>query len=111
MKFTLEIELGDDAMRRYDEIVRAIDYAPFHSQRLGFNLAQVGDGGILRDGNGKTVGKWAVTPSIGIEVAAGGDLRESAKYARRRLYARDETNECPHGIGYDEDCDCCIESF
>jgi len=39
----------------------------------------------------------------------GGDLKEADKYARRRLYARDETNECPHGVSYDTDCEQCEE--
>jgi len=39
----------------------------------------------------------------------GGNLKESDKYARRRLYARDETNECPHGVSYDTDCEQCEE--
>ena len=46
-----------------------------------------------------------------LDVAAGGDLRESAKAGRRRLYAIDETNECPHGVGFDQDCERCEEGY
>lgn len=60
MKFTLEIELGNEAMQTRDDIEEAL-------RNLGQNLRymsdppSVGDDGVIIDYNGNTVGKWEVT--------------------------------------------------
>ena len=65
MKFTLEIELGNDVMQRWDEIRTAIKEAimPIRLSRNAHNLNRPhdGDGGKIMDINGNSVGKWDVT--------------------------------------------------
>jgi hypothetical protein len=59
MKFTLEIELGNEAMQAPLDVDMAVeksldnfdDFTPFNR----------GDSGILRDRNGNRVGGWKVT--------------------------------------------------
>ncbi len=58
MKFTLEIELGNDAMQTGDDI-RQILRNVAHIMRIS-DLPNVGDEGAFRDVNGNTVGKWEV---------------------------------------------------
>jgi hypothetical protein len=59
MKFTLEIELGNDAMQTNDDIAKSL-------QTLAHRLSQMhrdpvdGDKWNIRDANGNTVGKWEV---------------------------------------------------
>lgn len=65
MKFTLEIELGNDGMQTVDDVQDAIQ-AFVSSQTVTRNVAgnrefERGDGGKIRDFNGNTVGKWEVT--------------------------------------------------
>ena len=55
MKFTLEIELGNDAMRTANDVANALD-------RIADEVLFVGlTGRAIRDTNGNTVGKWEVT--------------------------------------------------
>lgn len=59
MKFTLTIELGNDAMRTYGEMrtaTRAIGTGHFANSEI-----RAGESGAIRDINGNTVGKWEVT--------------------------------------------------
>ena len=59
MKFTLEIELGNDAMQTRNDVMEAL-------RKLGQNLRYMndtpesGDDGGIMDTNGNTVGKWEV---------------------------------------------------
>lgn len=61
MKFTLEIELGNDAMQTRRDVESAL-------RKLGQNVKYMsdppedGDEGTIRDDNGNTVGKWTVQP-------------------------------------------------
>jgi hypothetical protein len=59
MKFTLEIELGDDAMRTPWDVAVALSSAVMALQDNSRNLAD-GENGILRDFYGNTVGGWGV---------------------------------------------------
>jgi hypothetical protein len=56
-KFKLEIELGNDAMRKAWEVGDAVESAMAHhaTDRL-----KVGDGGRIMDVNGNKVGSWKV---------------------------------------------------
>jgi hypothetical protein len=58
MKFTLEIELGNEAMQGSSDVARALrataDRIQGHGHFAGENSAPV------RDDNGNTVGSWAV---------------------------------------------------
>ena len=56
MKLTLEIEFGNDEMQTYAQARAVIA----ESVRTGALKPRDGDGGILRDVNGNTVGRWAV---------------------------------------------------
>lgn len=60
MKFTLEIELGNEAMRTGEDVLNAI-----HQSVAGgdFRSLDDSDGGTVRDASGNTVGKWEVTES------------------------------------------------
>ena len=65
MKFTLEIELGNDAMQTYGDIAKALTHVKtklaFDSER-GINAkANRVDGAKIMDVNGNTVGSWEVT--------------------------------------------------
>lgn len=55
MRFTLEIELGNEAMLEPWNVSDAID-----AIRYPLNFAE-GDGAVIRDVNGNTVGKWEVS--------------------------------------------------
>jgi hypothetical protein len=60
MKFKLEIELGNDAMQTFDDVLEALQES--HSSLAdGSEPFIVGDYDLLRDVNGNTVGKWEVT--------------------------------------------------
>ena len=60
MKFTLEIELGNEAMQSRNDVEDAL-------RRLGQNCKYMsdppedGDDGGIMDYNGNTVGKWQVS--------------------------------------------------
>lgn len=65
MKFKLEIELGNDAMRTLAQARAAIDEAlrgPIMAKGCKISPAKPsnGDGNHIRDVNGNTVGKWEV---------------------------------------------------
>jgi hypothetical protein len=60
MKFTLEIELGNDAMQTQEQVFEAIR-RHFGCYTLGTDVLDVHDGMPIRDENGNTVGKWEVT--------------------------------------------------
>jgi len=72
VKFTLEIELGNDAMRTYPDLRKALEYVrqtmvgtmgaaklPMHVK--GNDRPAPGEGTVILDLNGNTVGKWEVT--------------------------------------------------
>lgn len=59
MKFTLEIELGNDAMQTYADIAASVrrifsDFANCHDTAED-------DAGRIYDANGNRVGEWSVT--------------------------------------------------
>lgn len=64
MKFRLEIELGNDAMRDTDHVSNALKSV---AKLLDYNdvadcdkLSDYDRKGLIRDDNGNTVGKWEV---------------------------------------------------
>lgn len=64
MKFTLKIELGNETMQNYSQILNAIrisfaSIVPFRA--TNDCNAQEDDTGLVHDENGNTVGKWEVT--------------------------------------------------
>jgi len=63
MKFTLEIELGNDAMRSYRDIREALSDVSGHiaMHKIGHVKPYDGDGRKIMDINGNSVGKWEVT--------------------------------------------------
>lgn len=63
MKFTLEIELGNDAMQTQGDVRGALAKV---SRRLDYygtaeSVLTVGQYDVICDENGNTVGKWEVT--------------------------------------------------
>ena len=56
MRFVLEIELGNDAMRKYADIRRALK----SDLRLDGKVT-IGDGVKIFDLNGNCVGHWEIT--------------------------------------------------
>lgn len=69
MKFTLEIELGNDAMQRFGHIARALRRTANKLDEYPVTSALCVDPGFaIKDENGNTVGKWEVTK-------AGGDCK------------------------------------
>ena len=62
MKFTLEIELGNEAMQRYPEIAKAIQSSllTYHDAVSLSGAVMAEDSGTVRDENGNTVGRWEV---------------------------------------------------
>lgn len=71
MKFTLEIEMGNDAMQSYKHLRTALKYVAFAMairngpHLLGSNrdgqFPRPGEGASVLDLNGNTVGHWAIT--------------------------------------------------
>jgi hypothetical protein len=61
MRFTLEIELGNDAMQTGYNVARAMREASNHVAEL-VKKDLPGAEGRIRDVNGNTVGKWQVLP-------------------------------------------------
>ena len=59
-KLTIEITLGNAAMKSAADASRAISFALTREVSL-FDPLQVGQGGTIRDSAGETVGKWEVT--------------------------------------------------
>lgn len=59
-KLTIEITLGNPAMKSGDDASRAISFALTREVSL-FDPLEVGQGGTIRDSKGETVGKWQVT--------------------------------------------------
>jgi hypothetical protein len=66
MKFTLEIELGNDAMRTPWDVAGALSSAVMALQDNSRDLAD-GENGILRDFNGNTVGGWKVSEDASVQ--------------------------------------------
>jgi DNA-directed RNA polymerase subunit M/transcription elongation factor TFIIS len=58
MKFTLSIDLGNDAMQTGADVLKALRESLKGEERL---LLDAGTAGRLWDENGNTVGKWNVT--------------------------------------------------
>lgn len=63
MKFTLEIELGDEALQTLADVQAAIA-ASRRSLADGNEPLEIGDSDRLWDINGNTVGKWEVTDAV-----------------------------------------------
>lgn len=83
MKLTIEVDLGNDRMRRTRDVVTAIrDSFVKYAKNGGQHGALVADDeGRLRDVNGNTVGRWRVVddaPSSGH-----GDDEEDGTHCRR----------------------------
>lgn len=62
MKFTLEIELGNDAMQTAQDVLIAMSQTFYQCHRMdAYHSLNKPETGLLRDINGNTVGKWEVT--------------------------------------------------
>ena len=61
MKFTLEIELGNDGMQSIEEIESAIHKSLHLAIYDGLFVRKLVDSEKIWDENGNTVGKWQVT--------------------------------------------------
>lgn len=59
MKVVIEVELGNDAMQTASDLSHSIQKALASSGKL-FDPLEEGEYGLVRDGNGNTVGAWAV---------------------------------------------------
>ncbi len=59
MKFTLEIELGNEAMQTRNDVEWALRKLGQEVKYLS-EIPEDGDEGPIRDENGNTVGKWEV---------------------------------------------------
>jgi len=57
MKFTLEINLGNEVMQTGADVGYAIERA---AERIQFADMVPGDSGVILDTNGNTVGAWSV---------------------------------------------------
>lgn len=63
MKFTLEIGLGNDAMQTANDVSDALEQTALNiTRRVTHDRIFTPDSGIIRDVNGKNVGKWEVQP-------------------------------------------------
>lgn len=84
MKFTLEIELGSDAMRSRNDVEEALRKL---GQNVGYmsEIPAAGDDGVIKDYYGNDVGKW--------EVAAE-DAAEPFDFAKAGLDRVAEACEC-----------------
>jgi len=60
MKFTLEIELDNDEMQTADDVGRTLKEQGCYLRGCTFEAE---DSGIIRDLNGKDIGKWSVADS------------------------------------------------
>lgn len=58
MKFTLEIELGNDVMQSPADVARALEDVAKTLTATG--LMAIHEEGDVRDWNGNTVGEWSV---------------------------------------------------
>lgn len=58
MKFSLTIELGNDAMRDPGDVAAALEYIANQLRDTGFG--DIGDDWVVRDANGNGVGLWTV---------------------------------------------------
>ena len=58
MRFTLEIELGNEAMRKDDHIREALHRVAYKARMSEF--PEDGDEGVIADENGNTVGSWTI---------------------------------------------------
>jgi hypothetical protein len=63
MRFTLEIELGNEAMQTVGDVLKAFQPTLGNPLDWTSTILNVGDGSKIRDVNGQAVGKWEVTES------------------------------------------------
>lgn len=57
-EFTLEIEMGNDAMRSPGDVARALREAADEIENLVNHRNVYGESGTFRDDNGNTIGRW-----------------------------------------------------
>jgi hypothetical protein len=62
MKFTLEIELENDAMRTSTHLAKALRDVGERVRAAMPGVIRAADNGRIRDINGNTVGSWQVKP-------------------------------------------------
>lgn len=60
MKFTLEIELGNDAMRTGADVAEVLERLAHHMGTRNWAALSEGECQHVHDLNGNTVGKWEV---------------------------------------------------
>ena len=60
MKFTLEIELGNDAMRKYADIARQLKKLSSNWNEYSYAPSKM-DYAAIMDANGNKVGHWEIT--------------------------------------------------
>jgi intein-encoded DNA endonuclease-like protein len=59
-KFTLEIELGNDALMNATQLAKALEKVSFRVMKVQYNLEEEYVRGIM-DENGNTVGSWKIS--------------------------------------------------
>lgn len=105
MRFMVEIELGNDAMRTWQDIRDAL------KQTIGkvggrdsshFKPTE-GDGSRIRDENGNTVGKWAIVPDAPAKDSTGGahERTERAKMLQARKTTHAYNDEAGNGFCFE----------
>ena len=70
MRFTLTIELGNDAMRNGDDVAECLNRAADKLWDAAPTLAP-GESGRMLDVNGNTVGSWDVSCALCREIPCG----------------------------------------
>lgn len=110
MKFTIEIELGNDAMKRFDSIRAAIKEAlmPVRLARnaRNVNVPHDGDSGKIMDVNGNSVGVWEVNdrkPAPGPSIRPAITVEPIAEYEARK--AERDKADAAHIPAHTEDSD------
>jgi len=89
MRFTLEIELGNEAMQKDYHIRQALQVVAYKARMSEF--PEAGDEGIICDENGATVGKWEVSETPAATVPAPDDVRS---FWRHEQPAAPICNQC-----------------
>ena len=77
MKFTLEIELENEAMQSLEDVMDALYRLSRYRREWPECHASVGHNGLISDVNGNTVGKWEITDDQSANVTLAGTKRLS----------------------------------
>lgn len=77
MKFTVEIELGNDGMRTNADVAAALEALAQRLEDLGAGWAPPQAEGTIMDGNGNTVGRWGTISTPPVFICRGCGREES----------------------------------